>query len=161
MESIGQYIKGIREEQKISLDDLAQLTLIKKERLLLLESDNIEALGGFGVVKSYAYTVVRKLNINETKLIAIIENKYPDYKIDNFKSLKYKQEKKFLISANYIYAVILITVTIFLIIYVVDMIKNNDFTIFKARSESNEAKAEDAEPEKLIIELPPPSEREN
>lgn len=161
MDSIGQYIKSIREEQNLSIDELADITLIKKKYLQLLEDDDIEALGGFGVVKSYAYTIIRKLNINEAKIISIIENKYPEYKVDNFKSLEYKDEKKFLISANIIYAVILLTITIFLVIYVVDMFKNNEFSIFTARSELNEAKAEEAIPDKIMIELPAPDEREN
>lgn len=161
MDSIGQYIKSIREEQSLSLDDLARLTLIKKKYLELLEEDNIEELGGFGVVKSYAYTIVRKLNINQAKVMSIIENKYPQYKVDNFKSLEYKEEKKFLISANVIYAVILITITVFLVIYVVDMFQSSDFSIFKAHSELKEAKAEENIPEQIIIELPPPAEREN
>ena len=85
MDNIGQYIRSIREEQNLSLDDLAKITLIKKEHLELLEEDKIDALGGFGVVKSYAYTIVRKLNINQAKIISIIENKYPEYKVNNFK----------------------------------------------------------------------------
>ena len=161
MDSIGQYIKSIREEQNLSLDDLARLTLIKKRYLELLEEDDIEELGGFGVVKSYAYTIVRKLNINQTKVISIIDNNYPEYKVDNFKSLAYKEQKKCLISANVIYAVILITITIFLVIYVVDMFQSNDFSIFKAHSELKESKAEENKPEQIIIELPPPAEREN
>jgi cytoskeletal protein RodZ len=161
MDSIGQYIKSIREEQSLSLDDLARLTLIKKSFLELLEEDNIEELGGFGVVKSYAFTIVRKLNINQTKVMSIIDNKYPQYKVNNFKSLAYKEQKKFLISANVIYAIILITITIFLVIYVVDMFKSSDFSIFKAHSELKESKAEEVESNKIIIELPPPAEREN
>ncbi len=160
MDSIGQYIKSIRDERNLSIDELAEITLIKKEYLELLEEDRIEDLGGFGVVKSYAYTIVRKLNINQAKIISIIESKYPEYKVNNFKSLEYKQEHKFLISYNLIYAIIIITVTIFLIGYVVDMFKNNEFTIFKAHSEIKEAEAE-PEAERIIIELPPPSERGN
>ena len=162
MDSIGQYIKSIREEKSLSLDDLAKLTLIKKKYLELLEDDNIEELGGFGVVKSYAYSIVRKLNINQTKVMSIIDNNYPKYKVDNFKSLEYKEEKKFLISANVIYAIVLITITIFLVIYVVDMFKSNDFSIFKAHSELKESKIEEeVESNQIIIELPPPAEREN
>ncbi len=161
MDSIGQYIKSIREDKNLSLEELASITLIKKEHLELLEDDQIEALGGFGVVKSYAYSIVRKLNINQSKIIAIIENKYPKYKVNNFKTLEYKQERKFLISYNLIYALAIISVTIFLIIYVVDMFKNNEFSIFKAHSEIQEAEAQEAEPEKIIIELPPPAERDN
>lgn len=161
MDSIGQYIKSIREDKNLSLEELASITLIKKEHLELLEDDQIEALGGFGVVKSYAYSIVRKLNINQSKIIAIIENKYPKYKVSNFKTLEYKQERKFLISYNLIYALVIISVTIFLIIYVVDMFKNNEFSIFKAHSEIQEAEAQEAEPEKIIIELPPPAERDN
>jgi len=160
VDSIGQYIRNIREEKNLSIDDLARITLIKKNHLELLEEDNIEALGGFGVVKSYAYSIVRKLNINQGKVISIIENKYPEYKVDNFKSLEYKQEKKFLISANMIYAILLITITIFLIIYVVDVFKNSDSLIFKAHAENKEVQAEEQVPEKIMIELPPPAERE-
>jgi hypothetical protein len=39
------------------------------------------------------------------------------------------------------------------------MFKNNEFSIFKAHSEIQEAEAE-PEPEKIIIELPAPSERD-
>lgn len=161
MDKIGQYIKSIREEKQLSLDDLAALTLIKKEHLILLEDDNVDELGGFGVVKSYAYTIVRKLNINQTKIMAIIDDQYPQYKVNNFKSLEYKQERKFLISANVIYAIVIISVTIFLIFYVVDMFQKNEFSIFKAHKEIKEAKIEEAQPEQIIIELPAPSEREN
>jgi len=160
MDSIGQYIKSIREEKNLSIDELAKLTLIKKKNIELLEEDDIEALGGFGVVKSYAYSIVRKLNVNQAKIISIIENKYPDYKVDNFKSLEFKQEKKFLISANVVYAIILITITIFLVFYVVDMFKNSDFKIFTAHNEKKEAKAEEEVSDKIIIELPPPSDRD-
>ncbi len=161
MDSIGQYIRSIREENSLSIEELEKITMIKKEHIELLEDDKIEALGGFGVVKSYAYTIVRKLNLNQAKIISIIDNKYPEYKVDNFKSLEYKEERKFLISANIIYAIVLITITIFLIFYVVDMVKKNDFSIFKAHSEMKESKVEEAKPEKIIIELPAPNEREN
>ncbi len=160
MDSIGQYIRSIREEHNLSIEELADITLIKKDHLVLLEEDDIESLGGFGVVKSYAYTIVRKLNINQSKIISIIESKYPEYKVNNFKSLEYKQERKFLISYNFIYALLIITVTVFLVVYVIDMFKNNEFSIFKAHSEIQEAEAE-PEPEKIIIELPAPSERDN
>lgn len=160
MDSIGQYIRSIRDEKNLSIDDLARITLIKKSHLELLEEDKVEELGGFGVVKSYAYSIVRKLNINQAKIISIIENKYPEYKVDNFKSLEYKQEKKFLISANVIYAIVLITITVFLVIYVIDIFKNSESFIFKAHAENKEIQAEEQIPEKIIIELPPPSERE-
>lgn len=160
MDSIGQYIKSLREEQSLTIEQLAKITLIKIEHLKQLEKDNFEALGGFGVAKSYASSIVRKLNANQAKLTSIIENKYPEYKVDTYESLEYKEEKKFLISANSIYATLFIIITIFLVIYVVDIVKNSDLSIFKARSEMKEAEEEAQKPDKIIIELPPPSERE-
>lgn len=160
MESIGQYIKSIRDEKNLTLEDLAKVTLIRKDHLELLEDDKVEKLGGFGVVKSYAYTIVRKLNINQAKIISIINEKYPEYKVNNFKSLEYKQERKFLISSNLIYAILIASVTIFLIFYVVDIFRNSEFSIFKAHSEIKETVQEEEEAQKIIIELPAPSERE-
>lgn len=160
MDSIGEYIKSLRVEKNYTIEELAELTLIKVAPLIQLENDDLDALGGFGVAKSYAYSIVRRLDVNETKLTSIIDNKYPEHKVESYVSLGYEEQKKFLISANSIYAVIFIIITTFLVIYVVNIVKDSDLTIFKARSEMKEAEEEEQKPAKIIIELPAPSERE-
>lgn len=160
MDSIGEYIKSLRIEKNYTIEELAELTLISDSHLNLLEDNNIEALGGFGVAKSYAYSIVRKLDTNEAKLNSIIESKYPEHTVQSYVSLGYKEEKKFLISANSIYAVIFIIITTVLVIYVVNIVKNSDLTIFKARSEMKEAEEKEQKDNAIIIELPAPSERE-
>jgi cytoskeletal protein RodZ len=55
---VGQYLKGKREEQKISLDDIARVTKITPTYLRYLEADelhrHLEPIFHYGYLRSYA-----------------------------------------------------------------------------------------------------------
>lgn len=159
MNSIGAYIKELRESKELTINDLAKLTLMKERELSLLEDDKIEEMGGFGYAKSCAYSIVKKLNGNSSKLISIIENNYPEEKKIVYKTIGYKEEKKFLISLNYVFGFVIFVIVALFIVYVARLIKNRNFSIVNARQEIEEVAKEKEVEEKVIIELPAPSKR--
>ncbi len=158
MDSIGKFVKKLREENGMAIEELSELTLIKRDTLIMLESNKVEELGGFGVVKSYANTIVRKLNGSSVKLNNLLDSLYPQYKTNVYQNIEFKNERKFLISMNWLYVILIIAVVIFLSYFSYKTYKESGFNFFKARQEIVEEKEQPEE--KIIIELPHPSLRD-
>lgn len=65
MESFGQILKQAREDQSLSVEDLASLTRIQEHYLRALEEDRLEALPQQVFTKGFVRTYARALNMDE------------------------------------------------------------------------------------------------
>lgn len=159
MDNIGQYIASLREEKQVTIEELAEKTLIKPKLIELLENNEITKLGGYGIAKSFTATLVKSLGGSSAKANSILDNNYPEYREQTIESIKYAPQKTILISTNFIYMILVVIAVVILSLISYNTYKNSDFNFFKERKIIVEEKEKIVE-KAVIIELPPPSERD-
>jgi transcriptional regulator with XRE-family HTH domain len=73
MESYGQYLKGLREEKGITLEELAETTKIALSNLEFLESDRFELLPPLVFIKGFIRSYVNELGIDPEEALKRFE----------------------------------------------------------------------------------------
>lgn len=81
MNTIGAFINQSRREKKLTLDDLAQKTRIKKEFLRNLEQERWDNLPEYAVVLGFVKSIAGFLDIPENKAVALLRRDYPPKKV--------------------------------------------------------------------------------
>ncbi len=117
MESIGQYLKSIREEKKLSLEKIFEMTKIKVRILQDIENDNFEKLGGFGYAKATIASYARAIGADEDKILLQL-NKKVNIKQEHISRTKSIQPRKMMIPTN-IFAIILLIILIIVLTLIV------------------------------------------
>lgn len=84
MESFGEYLKSLREEKGISLEDISDRTKIALTNLELLERDRFDLLPPRVFVKGFIRSYVQELGLNAEEAVARFEDftkegEVPDY----------------------------------------------------------------------------------
>jgi cytoskeletal protein RodZ len=103
METIGSYLKTLREEQHLTFEELRHETRMSVQMLTDIEDNHLENIGGYGYARAIVYTVIRVLNADEEKALALFDASYPREKTTKFKPRKPIKENKILISTNFLY----------------------------------------------------------
>jgi cytoskeletal protein RodZ len=114
MNSVGAYIRALREEAHLLLDDVHRETKIAISSLEAIEADQFECLGGYGYAKAMVNTLVHFLNGDEGKALILFEQAYPHEKGSRFKPRTPIKENKILISTNFLYGVGIVLLIVFL-----------------------------------------------
>lgn len=88
MESFGEYLKNLREEKGISLDEIAQRTKIAYSNLDFLEQDRFDLLPPRVFVKGFIRSYVKELGLESDEAIRrfedfIKEGEVPDYAVED------------------------------------------------------------------------------
>ena len=128
MESIGQYLKSVREEKKLTLKKIFEMTKIKIRILQDIENDNFGKLGGFGYAKATITSFARAIGADENKILQQL-NKKVNIKQKHISRTKSIQPRKMMIPTN-IFAVILLIILIIVLTLIV--IKLNKDGILKS-----------------------------
>jgi hypothetical protein len=76
MRTVGQSIRQARQENGLSLADLARTTKIKIEQLEALERDDYSHLPPAAYVRGFVKNIARVLDLNERDLLAILRRDY-------------------------------------------------------------------------------------
>lgn len=105
MESLGAYLKALREAAGISLSQVRDDILLKEEQIASLESDRLDDLGGYGIAKSIVYSYARYLEADVTAVMERFYVQFPEHKKAEFVPQRKLKEKKVLLSTNFLWMV--------------------------------------------------------
>ncbi|HNX01233.1 MAG TPA: helix-turn-helix domain-containing protein [Candidatus Cloacimonadota bacterium] len=103
MDTIGSYLKSLREAQHLTLDELQHETRMNVQTLADIEDDHLENIGGYGYARAIVYTVIRALNADKKKALALFDDAFPKEQTAKFKPRTPIKENKILISTNFLY----------------------------------------------------------
>ncbi len=81
MNTIGEIIKNARVNKNIGLNELENLTKIKKNFLVSIENNDWENLPEFAVVSGFVKNIASALNINIDNANAVLRRDYPPKKL--------------------------------------------------------------------------------
>jgi len=123
IESIGSYLKSLREQKKMTLEEISELTRIKVRLLDEIENDIFSNLGGVGYAKAMIINYARHLQADEEKIISIFNEKFSQKPIHISRD-KSIEEKKFVLPSNFFAIILLVAVIITLTILVIYLYNN-------------------------------------
>ncbi|MBN2830572.1 MAG: helix-turn-helix domain-containing protein [Candidatus Cloacimonetes bacterium] len=103
MQKIGTYLKQLREEQKLSLKRINELTKIRIDYLEDIETNAFKILDSYGVARAIVNNYGKALNAPEKEVLFIFDESYPHIRANTFTPRKDIRENKILISFNFIY----------------------------------------------------------
>jgi cytoskeletal protein RodZ len=124
IESIGAYLKSLREQKKITLEKVSEKTRIKVRLLEDIENNVFTNLGGTGYAKAMIINYARNLGADEEKILHLFDeqmNQKPKF-VPHVKSI---QPKKLIIPPKIFLFFLLIIVIIALTYLVIHLYKNN------------------------------------
>lgn len=124
IESIGAYLKSLREQKKLTLEQVSTATRIKVRLLDEIENDIFNNLGGLGYAKAMVVNYARYLSADEEKILNLFNEKFSQkpIHISHDKSI---QPKKIMLPEN-IFGIILLFVVIIALSYLVLYLFRND-----------------------------------
>ena len=120
--SIGNYLKAVREEKKLTLEEISQATKIKVKFLQDIEMNKFDNLGGVGYAKAMSYTYGRYLEVDLNYLLKLLNKRFPETILQDFDDQTEDIPKRYFFSTSLIPIIIAL---IFLIIFVFVIIKNS------------------------------------
>ena len=127
IESIGVYLKSLREQKKITLEKVSENIKIKVRLLEDIENNVFTNLGGTGYAKAMIINYARNLGADEEKILHLFNeqmNQKPKF-VPHVKSI---QPKKLIITPKIFLFFLLIIVIIALTYLVIHLYSNNVFT---------------------------------
>jgi len=123
MDSIGLFFKSLRENQKITIDDLAEKTKIRPNIIKDIEADNLVELYESGHLKIFIQTLGKLLDASPADIseaLNLVDKTFRKPSQQNVHVIEHKSQSKFVISSNTIYSIFLVLFLIgiaFVIIY--------------------------------------------
>ena len=113
-DSLGKYLKKLRKDKNLSIQEVADETKIKKPYLEAIEDDMINSLIEIPYARINILKYGRFLKADIDKLMQLFEQQYFDAKSESGKK-EYKKDKKWLISGKIlsIFAVVIIVGALF------------------------------------------------
>ncbi|MBC8385315.1 MAG: helix-turn-helix domain-containing protein [Candidatus Cloacimonetes bacterium] len=116
MDSIGKYLKTVREEKNITLEKVSGISKIKTRFLRDIENDIFENLGGRGYAKATLTSYAKTIGADEKAVLLTFEKVYKNKSghISRFDSI---QPKKILIPTT-IFSIMLLIALIVVLVFV-------------------------------------------
>ena len=127
IESIGAYLKSLREQKKITLEKVSENIKIKVRLLEDIENNVFTNLGGTGYAKAMIINYARNLGADEEKILHLFDeqmNQKPKF-VPHDKSI---QPKKLIIPPKIFLLFLLIIVIIALAYMIIHLYSNNVLT---------------------------------
>lgn len=155
IESIGAYLKSLREQKKMTLEQISEITRIKVRLLDEIENDVFSNLGGVGYAKAMIINYAKHMNADEEKIMAIFNEKFSQ-KPSHISREKSIEEKRLVLPANFFAILLLIAVIITLTVLVVYLYNNDILSwppFIKAEKDKIEIKEEIFTPETELNDL--------
>ncbi|HPR18254.1 MAG TPA: helix-turn-helix domain-containing protein [Candidatus Cloacimonadota bacterium] len=124
IESIGVYLKSVRQRNKLTLEQISEATRIKVRLLDDIENDIFTNLGGLGYAKAMVLNYARHIGADEEKILNLFNEKFsqkPIY-ISHDKSI---QPKKIILPENFLGIILLVVVVIALTCLIVYLFRND------------------------------------
>jgi len=120
--SIGNYLKSLREEKELTLEEISQATKIKVKFLQDIEMNKFDNLGGVGYAKAMSYTYGRYLNADLNHLLKLLNKRFPETILQDFDDEPEQIPKRYFFSTSLIPIIIAV---IFFIISAFVILKNS------------------------------------
>lgn len=114
MESIGQYLRSIREEQNLTLDNVSNEIKLSPEQLSAIENNQLSKLGSYGFSRAMVYSYSRFLGADEKITMSLFDVLQPPQRQSGFIPKRPIKEKKMLISINFIWLIAIFIIIIIL-----------------------------------------------
>lgn len=124
IESIGAYLKSLRQQKRLSLEQISDATRIKVRLLDEIENDIFTNLGGLGYAKAMVINYARFLGADEDKILNLFNEKFSQKPI-HISHEKSIQPKKIMLPEN-IFGIILLIAVIIALTFLVIYLYNND-----------------------------------
>ncbi|RLC54156.1 MAG: hypothetical protein DRH79_01485 [Candidatus Cloacimonadota bacterium] len=124
IESIGSYLKSLREQKKMTLEEISEMTRIKVRLLEEIENDIFSNLGGVGYAKAMIINYAKHLGADEEKILSIFNEKFSQRPI-HISREKSIEEKKYVLPSNFFAMILLVAVIIVLTVLII-YLYNND-----------------------------------
>ncbi|MCF7920663.1 MAG: helix-turn-helix domain-containing protein [Candidatus Cloacimonetes bacterium] len=121
--SIGKYLQGIREEQQLSIKEIAKRTCMHEKFLQMIEADNFDEMGGVGYAKAMLISYARALGANDKLVLQRFNSKYVPVK-PQLHRFQHQKQHKILIPTSSIYLLLLVILMVILTIFIVNLSKN-------------------------------------
>jgi len=94
MESLGQYLKGLREEQHLTLEEVNRELKLSEEQITAIENNQLSKLGDYGFARATVYTYSRYLGADEKITFNLFDGLMPSRTQNSFKPHAPIKEKK-------------------------------------------------------------------
>ena len=135
MESVGKYLKGIREEKKYTIEDVYNATKLKKYIIMHIENDDFEAIGGMGPARIMITTYCRFLGVDLDQIQEKISDK-PDTPPEDTVILNKKKAKRaILIRPSTLYFIFLVMLIVVLSITIIRIYRNDNLSFDAIRNQ--------------------------
>jgi cytoskeletal protein RodZ len=127
IDSIGNYLKSIREKKKLTIEQVSEKTRIKTRFLENIEKDNFNNLGGTGYAKAIILSYTRAIEADEKHILELMKEKF-EKKPKPISRIKSIQPKKLILPTNFFSIIFLIIVAVLLTFLVINLYKNDILT---------------------------------
>lgn len=124
MESIGKYLKNLREEKNLSLEQISEQTKIKVRILQDIEKDSFENMGGDGYAKAMLLNYAKQLGANSQKIMDKYSESHQTKDISYVIESPNVIQNKMLISGNILYIILLVVLVVTLTFVTIHFYKN-------------------------------------
>ena len=114
MDSLGQYLRALREEKQLSFEAVKSDIKLSVEQLSAIENNQLTRLGEVGIARAMVYTYARFLNADEKTAMYLFDQILPPQNKRGFAPQIPLKEKKVLISTNFIWMITIIFIVIVL-----------------------------------------------
>jgi cytoskeletal protein RodZ len=122
MENIGEYLRSLRLEKNITLEEISDKTKIKLRILEDIENSSIDKLGGKGYAKALIITYARAIDADVDKIVTMFDTIYSNSNL-KFYSAQPTQPRKYLIPVNLFSIIFLIILIIILTLFTLKLYK--------------------------------------
>lgn len=112
---IGEYLREIRVEKDLTLEDISEATKIKVRILKDIEANNFDNLGGRGYAKALILTYARYLQADIEVVLGMLEACFATVKVKYYRTGE-TQPRKYMISTS-VFSLILLILLIAAITY--------------------------------------------
>lgn len=128
MASIGEFLKTVRTEKKISKKQVSEDTRIKERIIDNIEADNFGELNGLGYVKAMIFSYGRYLGIEDEEIKKKFYQQFANQMNSN-RINRRDNHRTILLSANFFYLILLVIVTIAFALFIYHNYKSGNIKL--------------------------------
>lgn len=137
--NIGRYLKRLREEKQLTLQQVSDRTCIHEKFLVNIEKEIFDDMGGVGYSKAMIMSYARALGADEKLILQRFNSKFQKKVIPHSRSSHHRQ-KKIMIPTSLIYIIIMIIIVVIVGFVISNLYRNGDLN-FSLRKQISEGKS--------------------
>jgi len=150
MESIGKYLKNLREEKSLSLEQISEQTKIKVRILQEIEKDNFESMGGDGYAKAMLLNYAKHVGANSQKILDKYSETHQSSDISYVIESPNVVQNKMLISGNILYVILLVVLVVALTFVTIHFYKSGMLKSPFKSNKTEQTEKKEIKPKKVV-----------